>query len=324
MDSRLASRVQIYTDGGCDPNPGPGGWGAVLVCGAHTKEISGADRATTNNRMELTAAISALSLLNRPCPIDLYTDSQYLRRGVLEWLPRWRARGWRLASGRPVQNQDLWQQLAEELGRHDIEWHWVRGHSGDSLNERADRLATRARQMQGRTDSAPTVDYGAGTRAECLAFPVVDIYPRGCALGVPGPAGYAAVLVAEGQGPEVVSGRWALATNNAMELWAVVAGLRTLRRRSKVTVHSPSKYVVEGASRWLATWERRSWRTRDGSPVKNRELWQELAHLMGDHDVSWRTPSDGGGAHSHQAATVARNEAEQARGAAGSEQTATA
>ena len=127
-------QVRIYTDGGCDPNPGPGGWGAVLVAGPHTKEISGASRATTNNRMELTAAISALELLRQPCDVALYTDSQYLHKGITQWLGKWRENGWRTSRKKPVENQDLWRELDSQCQRHRITWRWVKGHRGDPLN----------------------------------------------------------------------------------------------------------------------------------------------------------------------------------------------
>ena len=136
--------VVIYTDGACRGNPGPGGWGAVLTAGDHVKEIKGAEPDTTNNRMELTAAIRALKALNRHCQVRLYTDSQYVRTGVTEWLEQWKAREWRTASRKPVKNIDLWQALDAELTRHTIEWHWVKGHAGVPGNEHADRLANEA------------------------------------------------------------------------------------------------------------------------------------------------------------------------------------
>lgn len=141
---RCLSKVTIYTDGACRGNPGPGGWGAVLRAGAHVKELRGAELNTTNNRMELTAAIRALAALKRPCRVDLYTDSQYLRKGITEWLPQWKVRNWRTSDKKPVKNMDLWQALEREIERHSIEWHWVKGHAGDPGNERADQLANEA------------------------------------------------------------------------------------------------------------------------------------------------------------------------------------
>lgn len=136
-------RVEVYTDGACRGNPGPGGWGVVLRYGEHEKELWGSEGQTTNNRMELTAAIEALRALTRRCRVDLYTDSQYVRMGITEWLANWKRKGWKNAARKPVKNQDLWQVLDEEAGRHEVHWHWVKGHSGHPENERADALANR-------------------------------------------------------------------------------------------------------------------------------------------------------------------------------------
>jgi len=143
--------VDIYTDGACRGNPGPGGWGALLRAGPREMELFGGERQTTNNRMELTAAIEALEALKRPCSVALHTDSQYLRLGITEWLPQWRARGWRTADRKPVKNQDLWQRLEQAAARHDVQWHWVKGHAGHPENERADALANQGIDELGRT-----------------------------------------------------------------------------------------------------------------------------------------------------------------------------
>jgi ribonuclease HI len=139
--------VTLYTDGFCEPNPGRGGWAAILLSGNSRRELSGAALDTTNNRMELTAAIKGLQAISEPCTVALYTDSQYLRQGVTEWLPAWKTRGWRTADRRPVKNQDLWQQLDRLVAIHQISWHWVKGHAGDPLNERCDYLAGRASRL---------------------------------------------------------------------------------------------------------------------------------------------------------------------------------
>jgi ribonuclease HI len=139
----MTGRVAIWTDGACSGNPGPGGWGAILRYATREKELSGGEALTTNNRMELTAAISALEALSRPCAVDLHTDSQYLRGGVTEWMNKWKRNGWRTADKKPVKNEDLWRRLDEAVQRHEIHWKWVRGHAGDPMNERADELARR-------------------------------------------------------------------------------------------------------------------------------------------------------------------------------------
>ena len=134
-------QVRAFTDGACSGNPGPGGWGAVLQFGDHERELHGGARDTTNNRMELTAAIEALKALNEPCRISLTTDSTYVKDGITQWLTTWKRNGWKTAAKKPVKNQDLWQALDHESARHEIDWCWVKGHSGHPENERADRLA---------------------------------------------------------------------------------------------------------------------------------------------------------------------------------------
>jgi ribonuclease HI len=134
-------KVVIHTDGGCEGNPGPGGWAAILQHGHRTKEVSGGDPATTNNRMELQAAISALGALKEPCEVELFTDSEYLRDGITAWVAVWKAKGWRTKEKKPVRNQDLWRQLDELVGAHNIKWQWLKGHAGHRLNERCDQLA---------------------------------------------------------------------------------------------------------------------------------------------------------------------------------------
>jgi ribonuclease HI len=137
----MSDRVTIWTDGACSGNPGPGGWGAILKLGETAKELSGGDAATTNNRMELMAAIQALEALKRPCAVDLYTDSNYVRGGITGWLAGWKRNGWRTADKKPVKNIELWQRLDEATRAHQVAWHWVKGHAGDIMNERADELA---------------------------------------------------------------------------------------------------------------------------------------------------------------------------------------
>jgi ribonuclease HI len=139
--ARVKRRTAIWTDGACSGNPGPGGWGAILVHGASKKELSGGEPLTTNNRMELSAAIAALMALTRPCEVELHTDSQYLRGGVTGWIDKWKRNGWRTSDRKPVKNEDLWRRLDEARQRHQIDWRWVKGHAGDEMNERADELA---------------------------------------------------------------------------------------------------------------------------------------------------------------------------------------
>ena len=140
-EAAAETRVTIHTDGACSGNPGPGGWGAILRFGEHERELCGGEAQTTNNRMELTAAIEALNALKRSCKVDLHTDSTYVRDGITKWLYNWKRNAWRTADKKPVKNAELWQALDEARGRHDVTWHWVRGHAGHDDNERADELA---------------------------------------------------------------------------------------------------------------------------------------------------------------------------------------
>jgi ribonuclease HI len=139
-------RVVIYTDGGCAPNPGPGGWGAILISGTHRKELCGGEPQSTNNRMELSAAIAALEALKKPSRVELHTDSQYVRNGISTWIHGWKQRGWKTADRQPVKNVDLWQRLDAARQRHEVHWHWVKGHAGHAENERADELAREGRE----------------------------------------------------------------------------------------------------------------------------------------------------------------------------------
>ncbi len=140
-DEPNASLVEIWTDGACSGNPGPGGWGVILTYRGHEKELKGGEAETTNNRMELTAAIEALSALNRRSVVSLHTDSSYVKDGITKWMTAWKARGWKTADKKPVKNKDLWESLEVQILNHDVTWHWVKGHAGDPMNERADELA---------------------------------------------------------------------------------------------------------------------------------------------------------------------------------------
>lgn len=153
-DDSPMTAVEIYTDGACRGNPGPGGWGVVLMFGAHERELFGGEGETTNNRMELTAAIRSLCALKHRCNVTLFTDSEYVRRGISEWLVNWKQRGWKTASRKPVKNEDLWRALDDVARQHDIDWRWVKGHAGNPGNERADQLANRGLEehLDGRLD----------------------------------------------------------------------------------------------------------------------------------------------------------------------------
>ena len=264
--------ITIYSDGGADPNPGIGGWAAILRSGDREKVLTGSDPKTTNNRMELQAAISALRALKRPCRIEFHTDSQYLRRGITEWVEKWAAADWVNKAGRPTPNVELWRELQSLVRRHTINWHWVQGHSGDPANDRVDQLAREARLK-----ITPTVD---------LAADVPRLYLRASCKGNPGPGAWAFALETGGQW-EVLSGSDARTTNNRMELQAALEGLLFLSPGSRVQVFTTSDYLYQGATRWADGWRKGGWMKRDGQPVANGDLWQALLNLSAKYQVEW-------------------------------------
>ncbi len=270
MDTNALPEVVIYTDGACDPNPGPGGWAAVLrwafARGEREKELTGADPDTTNNRMELQAVIAALGALKQPCRVRLHTDSEYVQKGVTQWLERWKAKGWK-----KVANRDLWEALEAATHRHTIEWEWVRGHAGDPLNERVDRLAV---SMIPRS-TLPLDDNEA-----------VHVFTGVSCLGQTGPGGWAVVIRA-GEATQALSGREARTSANRLHLLAAAKGLEAVPAGSRVHLYTPSDYAAQGAQQWVKTWAAQGWRTKDKQPVKHPELWQALMTAGQTCQIHW-------------------------------------
>jgi ribonuclease HI len=281
-----APPTEVYTDGGASPNPGPGGWGVVLLRPATEgpEELSGGEARTTNNRMELTAAIRALEALAPGEAARLHVDSQYVRQGMTQWLPAWVRRGWRKADGKPVENDDLWRRLAALAHGRELEWRWVKGHSGDDWNERADRLAAaEIRRLHGEKGSG-----GAG--AEAAEWQVhlrvsADRGGGGWAAALRGPEDEAAA----GEG-RVLTGTASGTTGNRLEILAAAEVLESLPAGASVDFHTPSDYLRHGASRWLPAWRRRGWVKKDGGAVANRDAWQRLAAALAPRRVRWPDP----------------------------------
>lgn len=264
-------KVVIYTDGGADPNPGVGGWAAILSAGNREKVLTGNAASTTNNRMELQAAVNALETLTRPSQVELHTDSEYLRKGITEWVEKWETSGWK-RKGKPIPNSDLWKKLLTLNQQHEIDWHWVKGHAGNSLNERVDRLARSARlELASR---------------QIITSELPSVYVRGSCKGNPGPGSWAVVLEEDGD-TEQLSGSEPSTTNNRMELRAAIEGLKMLSPGSAVNLVSASDYLFMGATTWIHGWRQRQWTKRDGKPISNLDLWQELDRLMAGYDVHW-------------------------------------
>lgn len=262
-------RIAIYTDGGCSPNPGPGGWGAILVYPEKTVELSGSDPETTNNRMELTAAVEALRALKQPCVIDFYTDSEYLRKGITEWIDRWAANGWRSApggKGQPIANSDLWQALHRLARRHDITWHWIKGHRGDPYNERADALASAA---------IPRPQPAADPAATAVYLRVSGTQPRG-------PHGAAAAIVRDGE-THFFQYCQPDATTNGFTLQAALALLQQLPANEPIRFYTNNSYLHDGITRWVEGWRNTGW----ARPQKFRAEWQALDRLNRDRQITW-------------------------------------
>ena len=272
MTDASKDKVIIYSDGGSDPNPGIGGWAAILRFGEHEKVLTGNDPEATNNRMELTAAIRALEALKRPCDIDFYTDSEYLRKGITEWIDGWAASGWK-KKGKPIQNVDLWQELWPLVKTHEIEWHWVKGHSGNEFNERVDKLARDARLEI--------------TPGDVIDQNVPRLYLRSSCKGNPGPGGWGAVLE-EGSETEQASGSEPQTTNNRMEITAAIEGLLLLPPNSEVQIFTTSDYLYQGITQWIRNWRKRNWMKKGGEqPVANSDLWQALDKLAENYKIRW-------------------------------------
>jgi ribonuclease HI len=264
--------VTIYTDGGCRPNPGPGGWGAVLLfSGSEPRELSGGKREATNNRMELVAAIEALGALAEPHRVELFTDSTYLKRGITEWLPIWRSKGWKTAGKKSVKNRDLWQELEKVIAIHDVTWRWTRGHTGDRWNEVADELASAA---------IPRAPLPIDDRKAVHLF---------CAVAYSGKkkAGAWGVVLRFADHEKGHSGSVPGASANRMHLLSAISGLEELKRPVRLHLYTVSDYLKDGATSWVPGWRQRGWKTREGKPVSHRDLWQRLDTLVRRHDVQW-------------------------------------
>lgn len=262
--------IQIYTDGGADPNPGPGGWGAVLIHPQKTRELSGGEPDTTNNRMELTAAIEALRALKQPCVIDLYTDSLYLRRGITEWIHKWVNNNWR---GGTIANVDLWQQLHHLTAQHDITWHWVKGHAGDDYNERAHQLASAAIPRQ----------------AQVIDSDVAQVYLRiaGPAKGGQGACGWAAGIVRGEELDHLQGGHPDISVNHFV-LYAALDLLALLPPEEPIQFFTNNSYLFDGITKWVDGWRRVDW----AKPDKYRDEWQALDRENFAREIKWFRQKD--------------------------------
>lgn len=267
-------QISIYTDGSCSPNPGPGGWSAVLLRGEDSgtpETLQGGEADTTNNRMELTAALKALQTLAEPHAVSLFTDSKYLQEGITAWVANWQRRGWTTIVGEAVKNRDLWQDLVKEIARHEVSWHWVKGHRNNRWNELADTLA--------------------GAVQSRAVLPVNDPHAIHIYLGITwsqktNTGSWAAVF--EYRQHRKIAGQMITGgTANSLHITSAQQSLDQLKRPLPVRMYTTSGYLKDGATRWLKQWQQRNWQTADGKEVSNRSQWQALASLLQNHEVSF-------------------------------------
>ncbi|MCK5071725.1 MAG: ribonuclease HI [Desulfocapsa sp.] len=264
--------ITIYTDGSCSPNPGPGGWGAVILPEKGKKrELSGKVAGTTNNRMELQASLEALRSLPKSCAVELYTDSKYVKNGISKWIDNWRQNNWLTAAKETVKNQDLWQELDVEIQRHEVNWFWVKGHANDVHNERADALAVAAR-------GRPVLPLDDETAIHIF---MGITWKQKIKIG-----SWTAILRYRDH-YKVIGGDVENSSANRIHIQSACDALSTVKRRLPIHLYTSSGYLKDGASEWLKGWERNGWHTREGKVVSNKEEWQKLDQVLQEFSVKF-------------------------------------
>ena len=277
-DNYSTPELVIYTDGACSPNPGPGGWGAVILKGASILcELSGSADSSTNNRMELTGAVEALKAIETRSRVRLYTDSIYLKNGITDWINKWQRNNWRTADRKEVKNSDLWRQLLTQIEYHRVDWHWVKGHANDPYNIRADELAVAARKGKAQKERI----HATGLRADHIHLFTGVTWKHSSGVG-----GWS-VLLNWRSHVKILGGGEQGRSANQLYLIAVINGLKSLKKELPVDVHTHSGYLYDGATTWLRGWKSRNWRTREGDEVSNKQLCQELDGLMNRYQVTF-------------------------------------
>jgi ribonuclease HI len=239
------------------------------------QEMVGAERDTTNNRMELRAAAEALRSLSEPHQVEIYTDSKYLRQGITEWLSNWEYRNWQTSDKTEVKNQDLWQSLSVQNNRHTVNWHWVKGHAGNKWNERVDKLAT----AQIPQPKLPLDDQNA-----------VHIFLGAAYSGKKKEGGWGVVLRYQ-EHVKTLSGTEAKSSGNRMHILGAIEGLQAIKNPLPIHIYTNSDYLKDSATRWIKGWIARDWKTKEGKSVSNRDLWEKLVDLTKDYQVSWHVVS---------------------------------
>ncbi|HRL13486.1 MAG TPA: ribonuclease HI [Aggregatilineales bacterium] len=273
--------VTIYSDGGAQPNPGPGGWAALILYPDREQVVSGGSPATTNNQMELTAACAGLEALDEACEITFYTDSTYVRSGITSWLAGWKRSNWLNSKREPVANKELWQRLDQATRRHKIHWKWVKGHAGNVYNERVDRLATAARKRitgETVTDDAPLAAPDAPTGPAAYLVARGDNRSDHRAVW--------AALIVDHEGERLIGGRLGRSeSENHAALLGAIALLEALPDVPALTVFTEVDYLQKGINLWVKGWMKKGWKTASGDPVKYRDRWERLQALTAGREA---------------------------------------
>jgi ribonuclease HI len=274
--------VQIYTDGACQSNPGPGGWGAIILYPDKSPlKINGGEKSTTNNQMELTAVIKALeSIAHSKDKIVIYTDSKYVKEGITNWLDKWKQKNWKTSLNTPVKNKLLWQSLDFCTKERDIQWKWVKGHAGNKWNEIADQLAREA---------VPNVKIQAEEKVDKLPIDDPDAIHLFIAIAFSSKKkeGAWAAYLRYKTHTKNVSGKVENASSNQIHICSAIGGLKLIKKKFPIHVYTLSDYLKDGASIWIRNWHRNNWKTKEGEPVKHKGLWISLQQLTQGHRIMW-------------------------------------
>lgn len=282
------ARIVFYTDGSCAPtNPGPGGWAYLpVVDGVPSEVVNGSEPRSTNNRMELTAAIEAL----KTCPdgesVDLFTDSEYVRLGITQWMDAWIRNGWTRRKRGPVLNKDLWVELHEQNSRLRVDWHWVKAHAGDSFNEVVDQAARNAAMSAGSRDGGSTLSFGNLESVAEETSPNVDYFITAATSGENRGA-WAFVRVVDDDEDTSYDVLDRSSANRSLLIGAIEL-MRSLTVGESVRVATDSEYLYKGVTQWIEAWRQRGWRKSDDKPVANKDLWIEIHALLDDVTIDWR------------------------------------
>jgi ribonuclease HI len=296
-------KVTIFTDGACSGNPGVGGWAALLLSGDQEQALSGGKKQTTNNQMELTAVCEALEALKQPSRITLYTDSQYVKKGITEWIHGWIKKGWVNSKREPVANQDLWQRLLEARKQHEVEFQWVRGHAGNRHNERVDRLAVaEIAKLRGKTPEAET----PSKPAVVIPSDATRVYITTSFDAKTKSAGWGIIIVTP-DGVEQYSGGLRNVSEYQAALTAAIDALAKLPVKTSVYIFIDNETVQKGASSWIKGWRSNGWLNSKKEPVAHKDLWQRLDKAMEGVTIQWKPAHiEAGSAQLEQSMTLAK------------------